>query len=140
MGKVCTWCGVLKERDDFYYDSKKSDRRYSHCKACHRKSVTQWRKEHPEKYKLGTINGRLEYKYGITLEQKMEMLKQQGGVCGICKSPDPGVKYGWHTDHDHATGKIRGVLCHRCNLRLDWAIHNKEAIINYLKGENDDTK
>lgn len=52
-----------------------------------------------------------EYDYDIVLES-------QGGVCAICKKPpiEDGRKF--HFDHDHITGRFRGLLCHDCNLGL----------------------
>jgi hypothetical protein len=47
------------------------------------------------------------------------MLKEQGGVCKICGTDKPWSRSGKFTiDHDHATGRVRGLLCHNCNLGL----------------------
>ncbi len=59
----------------------------------------------------------LKRKYGIPLEQYEEMLETQGGVCAICKKPRPDERT-LHVDHDHVTGKIRGLPCFRCNNAL----------------------
>jgi hypothetical protein len=56
-------------------------------------------------------------KYGLTPEQMAAMLAAQGEACAICESGDPGQR-GWATDHDHATGAVRGILCGACNLGL----------------------
>lgn len=45
------------------------------------------------------------------------MFLDQGSKCAICKRTDPVGKH-WHTDHCHITGKVRGILCHKCNLML----------------------
>jgi hypothetical protein len=61
-------------------------------------------------------------KYGLTLEQHAEMVKQQSGKCLICDTqPNPMLgnkKKGLHVDHCHETGKIRGLLCHNCNCAI----------------------
>ena len=57
--------------------------------------------------------------YGITEEDYDRMYKEQKGVCAICKKPETRQSKGKTTllcvDHDHETGKVRGLLCHRCN-------------------------
>ncbi len=50
----------------------------------------------------------------MTLEAFAKILDLQGGVCAICKTPPPPGK-NLVVDHDHQTGKIRGILCHKCN-------------------------
>jgi len=50
---------------------------------------------------------------GLTLDAYHAMLYAQGGGCAICKRPPKTRRL--HVDHDHATGKIRGLLCFTCN-------------------------
>jgi hypothetical protein len=76
--------------------------------------------------------------YGISIEQRDQMFLDQGSRCAICKSPEPRWKSGWHTDHCHETGKVRGILCHFCNVALGLLKDNLEtlqAAINYLNKE-----
>jgi hypothetical protein len=77
-----------------------------------------------------------ERRYGITKEQRDEMFEKQGKVCAICKSPSPKSKTGWHTDHDHATNKVRGILCHSCNTAMG-SLQDKvevlQSMIAYLQ-------
>lgn len=53
---------------------------------------------------------------GLTLTGYNKLLKEQGGVCWICARPP--VHRRLHVDHNHKTGKIRGLLCWRCNTGL----------------------
>lgn len=53
-------------------------------------------------------------RYGLTPSDVQAMLEKQGGACAICVLPL--TKH--HIDHCHTTGKVRGLLCHRCNTRL----------------------
>lgn len=61
-------------------------------------------------------NDSLKYYYGITLAEFDDLWIEQGGMCAICKQPDHNDKL--HVDHNHLTGKIRGLLCHHCNSGL----------------------
>ena len=63
----------------------------------------------------------LKTRYGITPEVVDAMRAAQGGVCGICNRE---MKREC-VDHCHSTGKVRGLLCHRCNVALH-ALENAE--------------
>ena len=64
-------------------------------------------------------------KFGITKDKFYELLEYQGNVCSICGTDKP-VKFknkkrdSWAIDHDHKTGKIRGILCYYCNVALSY--------------------
>lgn len=55
--------------------------------------------------------------FNLTLDQWNRILEHQGGVCAICKRV-PRAGSHWHTDHDHKTGLVRGILCSQCNRAL----------------------
>lgn len=78
----------------------------------------------------------LRYRYGLTLADWDEMLELQGGGCAICSSRTSGSRKSWMTDHDHKTGKVRGLLCVRCNNLLgmvDDSVATLFAAIQYLR-------
>lgn len=60
-------------------------------------------------------NSNLKAKYGKTLEWYNAQLTSQGGHCAICPATVPGGRGGWKVDHDHVTGRVRGLLCDLCN-------------------------
>ena len=69
-----------------------------------------------DKRKASNREYHLKQTYGISLADYDAMLYNQGGVCLICRqSPD---KMRLAVDHDHKTGKIRGLLCSNCNIAL----------------------
>ncbi len=85
--------------------------------------------KNPEHYRMLNKNNqnkpiRLDYmlrrRYGISLAQFEEMLEKQGGVCKICRNPPSmkGREKRLHVDHCHRTNRVRGLLCHRCNVFL----------------------
>jgi hypothetical protein len=85
---------------------------------------------------------RLQIRYGITMAEYWNMVAVQGGVCAICMKPD-GKKL--HVDHDHKSGKIRGLLCGNCNKALGLFKDDTKILVtalSYLNGQvskNDST-
>lgn len=61
--------------------------------------------------------GRLKYLYDLSPEIYEAMFQSQGGLCAICRKP-PSAKVALHVDHDHVTGRVRGLLCPACNTSL----------------------
>lgn len=66
-------------------------------------------------------------KYGITPEQADQMLVEQGGVCAICKTSE-WTKAGPSVDHCHTTGRVRAILCNRCNAAIGFAKEDPERL------------
>ncbi len=161
--KPCHICGVTKPLHDFYRAAGMRDGHRNDCKVCNnaakharymadpepaKQRTRQWQRENAERLnayrrerrKLDEVKRRerashLKRKFGITLEQYEEMFKSQGGVCAICGRP-PSEKYSLHVDHDHFTGKIRGLVCFPCNEGLGLFQDDPyllEAAIAYLE-------
>lgn len=81
----------------------------------HREHAQRWREANPDKLKITARKNRLRRAYNISLETYEGLLAAQGGVCAICGGAPNGIGECYHVDHDHATGAIRGLLCHSCN-------------------------
>jgi len=71
--------------------------------------------------------------YGITHEQYEEIAKVQKQRCAICKNKENGKRM-LAVDHDHDTGRIRGLLCSTCNNHLGIYERKKELFEAYLRG------
>lgn len=57
--------------------------------------------------------------HGLTRTEVLARLAAQGGKCAVCGTTEPGgSRGGWPADHDHATGAVRGILCHGCNVGI----------------------
>jgi len=73
--------------------------------------------------------------YGLAIEDFWALIAKQGGVCAVCGLADWGIK-GPCVDHDHITGRIRGILCIRCNTAIGLLRENlaiSKAVTNYLE-------
>jgi len=165
QAKFCSICKLEKSLLDFYFLNKSKNIREACCKTCrekyrkiyvqkNKKSIKKkhriiylknrkqilkeqklFRKAHPT-YQL---NIHLKHKFGITLEQYNKMIEAQNGVCAICGSFEIeknqyGIKR-LSVDHDHQTGKLRGLLCTNCNKGLSFFKDKYNLLIqasNYL--------
>lgn len=73
-------------------------------------------------------------RYGLAPEQHAALLAAQGGLCAVCKGA--GGQRGLAVDHDHATGRVRGLLCGACNSAIGLLKErpdNFERAVAYLK-------
>lgn len=76
----------------------------------------------------------LKRKYGITVEQYEAIKERQGDLCALCGWKGPETLA---IDHDHRTGRVRGLLCRSCNVNLGrWGddVEGLMRVVAYLKG------
>lgn len=66
--------------------------------------------------------------YGISLKDFDALLEFQGGGCAICAKPIDAMRRRMNVDHDHKTGKVRGILCSGCNTGLGHLGDNVEGL------------
>ena len=74
--------------------------------------------------------------YALTPEAYDALLAAQGGRCAVCRSTDPGGRPRFGVDHDHVSGRIRGLLCSKCNIALGLVsdkVETLQALIEYLR-------
>ena len=90
-----------------------------------------WYAAHREHYK----NYRLKEKFGLSRLEYDTLLQMQGGVCAICSRPESRKTHSLAVDHNHQTGKVRGLLCSCCN-RLVGRLEDPkgQAALQYLEG------
>ena len=133
--KVCASCNIRKDEDAFYFHSKGSGKRRADCKPCTYKKHSMWIRSNWESHLEHCLKSGRKFKYTdkyrewyywsrykLTLDQYKKMLAAQGGRCFICNGHEKRYrgnsqteKYALAVDHDHKTGKVRGLLCRYCN-------------------------
>jgi len=118
---------ILNEKSKIY--NRKNKEKF-------KKLTQKRRKENPDVY----ADIRLRSVYGITLEQYNKILKKQNYVCKICHKTTKDISCKpsrndkrLHVDHNHATGKIRGLLCRRCNCVLGFVKDNVYLLKQTIK-------
>lgn len=78
--------------------------------------------------------------YGLTVYEAEQLVLAQDGTCALCPeviSLDNGYKS--HIDHDHQTGRVRGILCAPCNKAVEGYLRLKALGANveaYVAGRN----
>ena len=152
MTKICPKCKLEKLLDQFY---KRGKYYHSYCKKCHKTNTRNWQNRNPERVRAnnrawGKANrgktrannitwrkrnpeknreNHRKYKYGITSDQYNEMVKNQNNKCAICgiETITP------HIDHDHITGRVRGLLCFYCNAGIGYLKEDPIILTNAIK-------
>jgi hypothetical protein len=162
--KRCSQCKKVLDLNCFYNDIRANDKLSSVCKQCHNlnnkksklkhrkrvqkvaliysRSHTKEKREYYSNHKNDWKNNRLINQFGITLENYNDLLKKQNYLCLICNKPETEVEPGKSpktlaVDHNHETGKIRGLLCGKCNKGIGMFEDNTnllQSAINYLNG------
>jgi hypothetical protein len=144
--KACVICG--KEFDVRPSEAKK----YVSCSLeCSRVRRTQLKNNFvdglsntKDRKRIRARRNKLKRQYGMTVEEWETLFNAQGRCCANsgCRAKEPkGIRGYWHTDHDHITGQIRGILCRKCNLALGHVNDSTvllRGLIEYI--ENDATK
>lgn len=149
MTKRCPKCKLIKDKLAFY---KIKTGLKSWCKICETKAVSkhyrknrvrliaeakEWQKNNRTLYLKIKRASSLKKNYGLTIADWNKLYKAQNKSCAICRTKVNNGKR-LAVDHNHKTGKVRGLLCTQCNqgigkFRDDIVL--LEKAINYLDKE-----
>ena len=156
--QLCTRCSKCLPLDAFYLNPTQARSVVRHCRKCRSRLVreAQAKNSHIRHGRRLTEVERSFFKrrsakrtqlrlnYGMELEAYDALYSKQNGLCAICGNAETskqknGTLNQLAVDHCHETGKIRGLLCSRCNPGIGYFQHEVkrlEAAIKYLK-DND---
>ena len=129
--KKCNFCELIKPIWQYNKCNTIKSGIRGDCKICEKA-----RRKTPTYQPRREKNRKLLQKYSITLEQYEEMLQKQGNRCWICGRHKSEFQRPLHVDHNHTTGKVRGLLCGVCNRGLGSfgdSISRLERAIYYLE-------
>lgn len=134
------WASRNRERRKAYArsDAARAARRAYHSRpdvhARRRAYMKEWAKKNYGRYAAKYRRYRLKVEYGLTLQQYESMVAAQGGCCALCGASKTASETSarkhepLHVDHDHATGKVRALLCHHCNMMLGHCKDNPDLL------------
>lgn len=140
MKKCNGKCQRIKSEVDFGKNSDSPDGLSYVCKECNRIRASEWYSKNAERAKArgaNPLNGKRFNlkKYGLTVEDYGRMLDEQKSLCAICGQPEIQVNHcsgkvlDLAVDHCHVTGKVRGLLCSRCNKMLGLSSDSLEILM-----------
>lgn len=132
--KKCSKCGQEKSLHEFYAGKSYYSGFSCWCKDCERQ---RWRNQ-PLEYRKKRLTqyrkNMLRRQYGLSQEDYNKLLMRQNGVCAICSKPETkwirGALSHLCVDHNHITGKVRGLLCYACNLLIGRANEDVHILDN----------
>lgn len=139
--KTCSKCEKIKSLDQFQRANKKRYGLAAFCADCNsverkeyyknninKEKVLQkkWNESNPDKIYAAHLKAR----YGLKWDEYNKLLSQHNNKCATCNSDKKLC-----VDHNHMTGKVRGILCSFCNMALGFAKDDPrilQNLINYL--------
>jgi|MudIll2142460700_1097286.scaffolds.fasta_scaffold04225_4 hypothetical protein len=136
--KICPKCEKTKNISEFHKDTRTVDGLKIWCKTCRYEKLNK-----PTKYGLPRTHkdydkaAYLDRFYGISLDIWDKLFHDQEGTCAICNEE---FKDKINVDHDHITGKVRGLLCDKCNRALGQFnddINKLKNAIKYLENSKE---
>lgn len=125
--KICKKCKIEKKESEFYFQKGMKDGLKSNCKDCYYNDVKIYKKIYYQNNKIKIKDRDLKRNYNISLEDYNFLLKEQNNKCFVCKSQEVDKK-SLAVDHCHKTGKIRSLLCRRCNTILGLVEENSNLL------------
>lgn len=131
--RICPNCGEDRP-STLFIRSKQPQAGYpSWCKDCR---IT-YRQARNQPLSVAERDWRLQQRYGLTYDEYETMAEQQNNLCMICQQPETQVKQGelirLAVDHNHMTGKVRGLLCRRCNSALGLVRESADLLSRMIK-------
>ena len=118
--RTCTRCGETKDEAGFY--SAPWAARVGKCRDCVNEVKRAYRKENHQAFKPEWSRAARLRRRGLDGDGKRAMWLAQGGKCALCRDdlqPNTAERMNLSMiDHDHATGRVRAILCRPCNLGL----------------------
>lgn len=134
-GIDCNKCKESKPREEFYvlYAGHPGAQLRQPCKECIRSGKRRRYANSAGRGADRSYEQLLKRDYGMTLDQYNQRVRQQVGRCAICRRAETAKSSGGKVkrlsvDHDHVTGAVRGLLCHRCNIVV-WALEDNHVTI-----------
>ena len=126
---------IKKQYDDNAEQEREKSLKYhrEHREACLER-MSKYGMQNRDKLAAKQWVRAIKRNYGLTPEDWENMLSEQGGVCAICGEVQENRSL--YVDHDHETGKVRGLLCRKCNLFLGLAQDDPNILrsaANYLE-------
>ncbi|MFB6568365.1 endonuclease VII domain-containing protein [Streptomyces noursei] len=110
-----------------FYAARETGKRRRECRTCVKEYVAKWQRRNKEKFAQYVLAYKLKSEFGITIEDRDRMLVEQNGLCAICKA-EPHPTQGLAVDHCHDTGRVRGLLCHKCNRGIGYFKDSPERL------------
>ncbi len=142
-GRTCTKCREFKSWDQFYDHSTAHRGKNPRCKTCVASHMRSWReqklKDDPDGYEARRSEITRASRRGITVEELRSMYRNQHHRCAICGVREIDLPRRFAVDHNHVTGRVRGLLCDDCNKGLGLFRDDPERLataISYLLRES----
>lgn len=144
---ICPKCKSDTDNFGLHHWCRQCTARYNKARKVQKRALLmkqkiEWDKKNRRESNIVYRHASIKHKFGITIQDYIQLSEKQEHKCAVCLKPETIIdlrivptdkRKNLAVDHNHTTGKVRGLLCTRCNFALGYMLEDFDSILRLAK-------